>query len=168
MTGARRSPIAHGVGSAPLRAGIPIADPDGVRYEYRRFIKETYPEVAALHVSVRHHGDLGRSSSDLRTYTKSSLPRALVCLNPRCTAGGYDLMPVLHETIRARAATRQFGLECMGNDGVPRGRGLGCRCANSVQVALDISYAPDDDAVAAAEGAFHGDAEMPVRAMENG
>ena len=139
-----------------------------MRYEYRRFIKETYPEVAALHVSVRHHGDLGRSSSDLRTYTKSSLPRALVCLNPRCTAGGYDLMPVLHETIRARAATRQFGLECMGNDGVPRGRGLGCRCANSVQVALDISYAPDDDAVAVAKGAFHGDAEMPVRAMENG
>jgi hypothetical protein len=153
---------------ADASSGIAIADPDGVRYEYRRFIKETYPEVAALRVSVRHHGDLGRSSSDLRTYTKSSLPRALVCLNPRCTAGGYDLMPILDEAIRAKAATREAALECLGNDGVPRGRGHGCRCANSVQVAIEISYAPDDDAVPAVEGAFHGDGEMPVRAIGNG
>jgi hypothetical protein len=138
-----------------------------VRYEYRRFIKETYPEVAALRVSVRHHGDLGRSSSDLRTYTKSSLPRALVCLNPRCTAGGYDLTATLDEAIRAKATTRQIALECMGNDGVPRGRGQGCRCANSVQVELEITYAPDDHAVAAAEGAFRSAGDARMRAIEN-
>lgn len=114
-----------------------------MRCGYRRFIKEAFPEVASLRVNVRHHGDLGRSQSDLRAYTKSSLPRVLVCLNPRCTEGGYDLTPTLDEAIRSRAGGRQVALACTGNDGVPRGRGRERRCGNSVQVELEIGYVPE-------------------------
>ena len=120
-------------------------------YEYRRFIKDAYPEVASLRVNVRHHGDLGRSPSDLRAYTRSSLPRVLVCLNPRCTEGGYDLSATLDEAIGARAATRQAALECAGNDGVPRGRGRGRRCGNSVEIELAIGYAPASEIPTRAE-----------------
>jgi len=148
-------------------AGIRIADAACVRYEYRRFIKDTYPEVASLRVTVRHHGDLGRAASDLRTYTKSSLPRALVCLNPRCTAGGYDLTATLDETIRARTTSRQVALECSGHDGVPRGRGRDCPCGNSVQVDVDITYAAEDEALADSNRHRAERREGPVAAIKD-
>ena len=115
--------------------------------KFVRFLSsERYTQIRSLAAIARHFGDLGRSGSDTARFTRSTLPRVLPCLNPRCCEGGYDLVPVLHDLIARGASTGSAVLPCSGHDGLPLGRGSSkTPCMNSVELEIDIEYVKASD-----------------------
>lgn len=110
--------------------------------KFVRFLSaERYSQIRSLAAVARHFGDLGRSGSDTSRFTRSTLPRVLPCLNPRCCEGGYDIVPVLHDLIARGASTGSVVMPCSGHDGLPLGRGSSkTPCMNSIELDIDIDY----------------------------
>ena len=110
--------------------------------KFVRFLSaERYSQIRSLAAVARHFGDLGRSGSDTSRFTRSTLPRVLPCLNPRCCEGGYDIVPVLHDLMARGAPTGSVVMPCSGHDGLPLGRGSSkTPCINSIELDIEIDY----------------------------
>jgi hypothetical protein len=115
--------------------------------KFVRFLSsERYEHIRSLSAVARHFGDLGRSGSDTARYTRSTLPRVLPCLNPRCCEGGYDIVPVLHDLIERGVSSASTVLPCNGHDGLPLGRGSSkTPCMNSIELDIEIDYLERSD-----------------------
>jgi len=73
------------------------------------------------------HGDTGKRRFNLRQ--RGGL---LVCRNPRCHRGGYELDHEVFTMLREGLMEKEVGLSCPGDEGTPKAR-RGRSCSYSVK-----------------------------------
>jgi len=64
----------------------------------------------------------------------------MACCNPTCHRGGYEFDRVIHDMVREHATDRKIELRCLGDEGSPKGRKKGRRCACSVEGTIKVKY----------------------------
>jgi hypothetical protein len=67
-------------------------------------------------------------------FTKSTIPRHMHCVNPRCQQGGVDL-----QSFVLSHSNGEFDISCNGHEGSPAGRRKGDPCDNHFKIKLNIT-----------------------------
>ena len=100
--------------------------------------REAYPEVRTARLEAIHHGDVDHESQRERVY--STAPAKILCPNPRCRGGGYDLNTILLTLTQARTTSCQTTWCCRGREGSRRTHANPYPCMNSVEASIEIAY----------------------------
>ncbi len=104
---------------------FPETRPPRLRYQPRR---EVSSERRLQYHSIRQGGAL------------------ILCGNPECRRGGYEVATILSEMKRSGETVREGALSCPGDEGSPKGRRRGDRCRNSIKYKITVKYKPDPQA----------------------
>jgi hypothetical protein len=62
------------------------------------------------------------------------------CGNTFCRRGGYELDREIHEIVRLDSLEKEVRLDCLGDEGSPKGRRRGRRCQRHIEAKIRLQY----------------------------
>lgn len=100
---------------------------------------EAFPGIEEVDITIEQdtYGYYCQHQSQrISQYTKSTIPRQVSCVNPRCQQGGIDL-----QSFVLSHSSGEFNFFCDGHEGTPTGRRKGDPCDNNFKIKRNIKYA---------------------------
>jgi len=64
----------------------------------------------------------------------------LMCSNPSCRRGGFEIDFDVHDMVREKLVTKEFVKRWPGDEGSPKGRRRGQRCLNTLHCRVTLTY----------------------------
>lgn len=107
--------------------------------------EKAYPTLQSVTVESYEDGDgVFRAFSDSPNRTFGN-PRPwtgglLLCSNPSCRRGGFEVDFDVHDMVREKLVTKEFVKRCPGDEGSPKGRRRGRRCLNTLHCRATLTY----------------------------
>jgi len=105
--------------------------------------EKSFPSIEDLSISIELSNGPWPLPGEDRTdsYTKETLRGDVIaCRNPSCRRGGFNIGAILHEMVSKKETELSTGQRCFGDEGSPKGRVKGRRCAYQFKAKISITY----------------------------
>ncbi len=103
--------------------------------------EKAFPEIKNISIEFNQRGYGVYNEESKRRITDSrDIGEYLNCNNSSCQRGGFAIGQEIREMVRSKETEREKLLICEGDEGSPKGRKIGRRCINHINVKIKIKY----------------------------